>query len=260
MKPIPALMLVLLVGVWGVVFLGAERVDAQAGGIAPVQDTYTSRNNPTSNLNGQTLLLSYDNFGVFQPSDFSYLQFDLTDVSTSAANATLDLTVVSNSSSAESVTVGLYSVVNDGWDAATVTHNTAPAASSLLQTVVIEGTFTGAVQFGDSTADHPLGIFLESQRVGDGVASMMLRIESVTSPTFFQGTLSMEDVEGTFDGQNDNEPMLMVEGSPTAITLSGVGGTATAPAPFPLYLVVPFLILGLGSLFVVSRKRLSARG
>lgn len=253
MKRIPVLILVLFVGVLGVIFSGAGTAEAQGGGVAPNQDTYTSRNNPTANLDGQTLLISYDNFPTFVPSDFSYLQFDLSGISTGVNYSTLDLTIVTNGSSAEEVTIGLYSVLDDGWDASSMTHNTAPPAGSLLQTMTVQGDFSGVIQFGDSNNVHPLGTFMEAERTGDGLASLMLRLESVTNPTFFQGSLSMEDVEGTFDGTNGNEPELTPAESPTAITLSQMNGSAVLPSP--LYLLVPFLLLGLLTLFAIRRQR-----
>lgn len=253
MKQIPVLIIVLFVGILGLIFSGVGTAKAQGGGVTPSQDTYTSRNNPTANLNGQTLLVSYDNFPSFVRSDFSYLQFDLTGITTGVNYSTLDLTIVTNGSLADDVTIGLYSVSEDSWDASTMTHDTAPPAGALLQSITVDGAFSGVIQFGDSNDTHPLGTFMEAERMGDGLASLMLRIESATNPLSFQGTLSIEDVEGTFDGQNGNEPELMPAESPTAISLRQVNGTAVLPSP--LYLLAPFLLLGALTLFVIGRRR-----
>lgn len=217
---------------------------AQSNTLPARQDSYTDRNSPAANFNGNTLAAGYDNFGAFNPSTFSYLQFDLAGVSSPAHRAVITLTVVSNNSNAANVTLSLYAVESDDWNAATLTHNNRPPTGPLLQSVTIAGNYLGPVQFGDAAvADHPVGLYLESQRSGDKIASLLLQVQSATTPGFF-GILLLEDEEGSFDGLNGNEPRLLPNpGDPTAINLSHTQvGLITGNRPLPALITVLALL------------------
>lgn len=231
---------------------------AGPGELSPTGDSYISRNNPDANLNGNTLLLGYDNFGIFNPSDFTYLKFDLTGQDMPITNALLVLTAVSNSSNAAEVVLGLYTVPDDSWDADTLTYNNAPAPDQLIQTLTIPGDHTGAIVFdGGAPEAHLLIDYLEAQRTGDRVASLRIQIESVTSPTFIQGTLSMEDAEGSFDGQSGNEPLLTLSSTPTAVQLTSVGvQVGPVESDVPGFALV--LLAALTALVIVRRHRAPA--
>lgn len=221
--------------------------------VAPLQDTYVSRNAPDQQLNKNALLLSFDNLGGFTPSDFSYLQFDLRGASSSIAESLLEMTIVVNNTQADEVTIGLYAVSDDGWNESDLVFNNRPVPGARLQSVTVAGDATGPVTFGDSTGTHPLGTWLEQERQGDGVATLMLGIDSAANPGFIQGTVVIEDSENSHDAATGDQPNLTLAG-PTAITLEGARADDTSSLPATL-LLAALLLVGATTGLTVKRRQ-----
>jgi hypothetical protein len=178
--------------------------------LLPQQDAFVDPNNPTTVYNGDRLELTFSNFPGFAPTRRSLLQFELTGEAADLTGAQLQLTVVENNINPNStVAVALYGAA-DGWAESSVSWETRPLEAALLQTVTVAGGATGAVTF-DAAA---VGAYLESERGGDGVASVYLQLSGGDGALGFGGNLYFEDREGSADGVNGNEPTLILPTGP----------------------------------------------
>lgn len=200
------------------------------------QDAFVDPNNPTTAFNGQRLEVTYSNFPTFTATRRSLIQFNVATVASSLSAAGLVLQVVENNlPPSAQVNVGLYALA-DGWSESTVTQQTAPAPSLLLQTLTVGAGVTGQLRFTAST----VGTYLESARTGDGIASLFVRLDSGSGDLGFGGNLLFEDREGSADGVNGNEPAI---DSSTTVNLSlrtgwnliGLPQTPNTTAPSTLF-------------------------
>ena len=189
----------------------------QAGNtLPPSHDTFVDLNLPSTNFDDQRLELTYSNFPAFSATRWSLLRFDLSAITNPADRSLLVLELVENNLPAgASVDLALYSVADDAWDESTLTQASAPAPGTLLQTMTINAGFSGGVQFGDPTASHPVGDYIEAERTGDRTVSFLLRLDGGSGSLGFGGSLLAEDREGSTDGINGNEPFIDVLPGPS---------------------------------------------
>jgi hypothetical protein len=192
---------------WAILTSGpwSDRARAQPATVSASADTFVDPNNPNTNYDDQRLEVTYSNFPGFVSTRYSLLQFDLSSLASVADESAVVVEVVENNLPAgAAVDLALYEVAGDTWAEDTVTFNTSPSAGSLLQTVNVSAGFTGQVSF-DSAG---VGTYVEQERVGDGTASFLLRLDAGSGDLAFGGNILFEDREGTDDGLNGNEPFI----------------------------------------------------
>jgi len=201
-------------------------IHARTADLLATHDTLVDPNNPATNYNGTRLEVTYTNFPSFAPTRRTLLQFNLSGITTALSSAPVAVQVVENNIiSGANVNLSLYALA-DNWDEATVTYASQPALGDLLQTVNIATGFTGPVQFNAAT----VGAYLETQRNGDGIASFQLRLDSGAGNLGFAGSILFEDHEGTHDGVNGNEPLIVIQTEATATPTATMTDT---PIPLP---------------------------
>ncbi len=196
--------------------------NAQTSNIVAAYDAFVDPNNPTTNYDGARLEVTYSNFPNFTATRRTLLQFNLSGESTKLSTTPVAVHVVENNLPAgASVKLGLYTLV-DSWEETTVTFANQPAVGELLQTVDVAAGFTGRVKFDAAT----VSAYLEAQRTSDNKAAFLLQLDGGSGSLGFAGNLLFEDHEGTHDGVNGNEPMLL---TPAAMPTATATATPTVP-------------------------------
>ncbi|MBN1888317.1 MAG: hypothetical protein JW850_10015 [Thermoflexales bacterium] len=227
--------------------------------LPPTHDLYADANRPDTVADDDTLFVAYSKLGSLQSNldviNTAYLQFAVTRTEPATYSA-LVLNVVNNLLDASSVQLSLYAV-SDTWDEATLSYTSTPPVADLLQTISVTQGHIGPLVFGDGQVLHPVGMYIERERAGDGLASFMLTVSDAVDPLLL-GALQFEDREGSFDGVDGDEPYLELHSSPTAVTLLGFEFLPLASpwAALAAMLAAVLLVAGVSSIrFQVSGFR-----
>ncbi len=197
---------------WLLLFGGffAFRAASAANPQTPVADGYVLHNAAAQNFDGDGLFISYDGLGGFESSAETYLRFDLSS-EPAISSAFLLLTTANDQLNAANANITLYAVSDDTWEEGSLNANNAPPLGSALQTVSL----TDGLIFDNAA----LTAYLEAERSGDGIASLALKIDSVTGGSIW-GALLLGDSEQT---GGLAAPALGLNGTiPTAVGLSSV--------------------------------------
>ncbi len=174
-------LVVLTLGLVGL--LGITTTPAQSAGttqsLSAIADSYTDASTPTTGY-GSSAKLRVDTSPVVR----SYLRFDLTGVSGTVTQATLNLTPVSTLASGLEV----RSVADDTWTESGVTAATAPAPGALLAT---SGAATsGSALTVDVTAGVVAGGHVNLALLGRSTTALALGSRESTTPPVLTVTTS----------------------------------------------------------------------
>lgn len=209
------------------------------------KDGYFDTDTP-GNHDGNELHVRLGGFPTcnFTDTDVSYITFSLTGITQTIGRAELVLTTTGSPTSLSTVSLGLYQVADDSWDEAAATSG--PALGSLIQSVSLSGiTSSGqTVTFGNLTGSSNLATYMESQKNGDGFATVALRLESCS----FTSRVDFEDRTGS------NPPVLNLQ-TPTSIALSNVAASDTAYGNISVWALALTLLALFSVTFVVFRRR-----
>jgi hypothetical protein len=165
-----------------------------------------SGDNPELAVQGQIPII-----GACQSTAESYLKFDLSSIPDPIEGATLTF-LSTFASSGLSLTMGLFGSLDDTWAEDTITWNNKPAIST---TQLSQASLTPAGNEFTFPSTPELIAFLESQRLGDGVATLGV---IATDCNAFVVTQAMSSKEGT------QAPVLELE-QPTAVVLASFDAT-----------------------------------
>jgi hypothetical protein len=128
------------------------------------------------------------------PTSDNRLKFDLVGITGSMAQDQLVAQLISNTVPT-TITLDLYGVSDQG-GAASIISDRVALPGKLLQSVTLAAGFTGPVRF----AQPVVGTYLEAERTGDGIATLLLSWTPNTSAQPGEGHLLFEDSVGTVNG------------------------------------------------------------
>lgn len=163
-----SLLLLLVVAMFSLLVVEGMRA---LGASPPDHDTFVRVTQVDTNFNTQKLSVAASTTSC-NPTDITYLRWDLTDIPAAAVVYTASLTLMTSyTSNTSDVVLGLYETEN-GWQEETLTYQTAPALGALIETQPAPIVNGQTVTF-DSVA---LVAYLNNRlSVGDGGASFALR-------------------------------------------------------------------------------------
>lgn len=163
----------------------------------PAHDTYVRATSPGENFDGKDLSVVASTANC-NPTDITYLQWDLSGIGDNqvviSATLTLTATAALGTSSAR---LSLYKT-GDNWTEDALTHNTAPAVGTLIETIVAPPPGSPPSPAVITFNSAALAAYVDGQADGDKVASFALRFSSGCS-TVFTGVL-FEDAEDSVNG------------------------------------------------------------
>ncbi len=186
------------------------------GTIVPIADAYV-RGGTNADTNYGTLALAVKNTAGDSFKRRSFLKFDLSSVSGTATEATLELAV----GTANPCTIEIFEVDSDSWTETGITWNNQPAFGALLDSFAMTGS-TSSVSL-DVTS------FVNAENAGDGVVSFMIYQSSFADYISFnsrEGTTSPELVV-TVSGADITAPM-----APSLVTPSNQSSTTDTTPTF----------------------------
>ncbi|MCS7221686.1 MAG: DNRLRE domain-containing protein [Anaerolineae bacterium] len=205
-------------GIW-LVIIGSTPLVAAQTTITPSEDATVILTQPNTSNNGAALSIQGQKpFGTCQVTAIALLKFNLP-AGDEIVGATLRL-LSTFASSSGSLTMGLYGIGDDTWQEGSVTWNTKPAfTTGPLSTASLQP--AGQELVFPSTPS--LTAFLETQRTGDGVASLGI------APTDCEGFSVTQSVTSREGG--DSAPQLILAvGTPTAVSITQFGGKVSRPS------------------------------
>lgn len=159
----------------------------------PDHDSFVRSTDASSNFDDQGLSVSASSTSC-APTDTTYLQWNLSDVTAGATLASVQLAVTAKFAVNTSFAVLALHQTEDDWTEGTLTANNAPAVGALIETQTAPSAAGQTVTF--NSAD--LATYINDQLAGDDVASFVLQFESgcVAGVTF----VLLEDSSSGTDG------------------------------------------------------------
>lgn len=184
------------------------RAEPEASGtLIPTDDAYTDISIPGIHPSIGTLDLAFSGDPVPQPSKIVFLKFDLSGINFTIQQARLNLAVITGCVVPSAVSVAVYGALDvyhnttTPWVESGITWNNQPDRDPTAVSPLIymdEGVvkLTGGYHHWTDTGAGDFADWLETQRIGDGIATLRLEIppNPGTSEVWF------EDAEGTATG------------------------------------------------------------
>lgn len=225
-------------------------VSAQTGGRLPTADVFVRSTDTTQSFNGQGLSL-FGSTAACNKTDWTYLQWDLTGISSTIGRALLTLHVTAVNSVLSSTTISLYETTDFykgtavPWTEAGLLSNNAPDAGTLIESISAPATTGGTVSFGSGAGASSLSTYLDGQRASDGKASVVMLVTGTCS----QGTrLGFGDRENATSTLRPGLELF----SPTAVEMSKADAVQ---ASWPLYAGLGAVALFVVAGIVITRRR-----
>lgn len=209
------------------------------GAVAPGKDTFFGNG---ANNEGADLQLVSSSITGCSPNYTAYLYWDLSsEPPISTASLTLTTSAVVSGVPAGALEFTLYEVATDTWNE---TDTAAPAGEPGAAIQTASATLTSSTAGQTVVFDAaPLSAYLESERTGDGEASVAV---GITSNCTLNTIVTFEDSESGANGPN-------LELTPTAVSMRSTEATNDGSAIFIWGGLI--VAVALASAFVIIRRR-----
>lgn len=168
----------------------------------PIADTYTDINDPNTNFNGGLLDLA-SSFGApgnpDVPTKFIFLKFNLAGVGEPINKVRLSLATLSCGGAlpVDNLGINIYGTSDDNWTEVDLTASNQPLPSTPALLEMDAGTIVPGISsyyhWTEDIGNGPLSLWLESERLNDGIATLILQIPD----GFGIAEAFFEDREGT---------------------------------------------------------------